>query len=145
TQVIGKLSRLLDGNPDTGLPRIAPDENPYWPKELAAEPKLPHERCIAILPIALSRTQDDKGRIRWTLFGASEQGPGKAFWQSFYNAPGKERSADAGIAFFCHLLNVAYGENIQGAAALRRVGFRILPNDEPAFKFWKEPIPKWAD
>lgn len=145
TQVIGKLARLLDGNPDTGLPRIAPNENPYWPPELAAEPKLPHERCVAILPLALSRTQDDKGRIRWTLFGGSEQGPGKAFWQSFYKAPGKERPAEEGLAFFCHLLNTAYGENIQGAAGLRRAGFRILADDELPFKFWKEPIPKWAD
>jgi hypothetical protein len=144
-QVMTKLARLLDGNPETGLPRLASDDNPYWPPELAAEPKLPQERCLAILPLALSRTQDDKGRVRWTLFGNSELGPARAFWQGFYSAPGKERPADEGIAFFCRLLRAAYGENIDDAATLRRAGFRILPDDEPAFKFWKEPIPKWAD
>jgi hypothetical protein len=112
---------------------------------LAAEPKLPHERCLAILPLALSKTQDDKGRIHWTLFGGSEQGPGRAFWQSFFTAPREERPADAGVAFFCRLLRATYGETIDGASALRRAGFRILPDDQPAYKFWAEPIPKWAD
>lgn len=144
-QIVGKLARLLDRNPDTGLPRLEPNENPYWPPELAAEPKLPHERCVVIQPLALSRTQDDKGRVRWTLFGNSEQGPGRAFWQSFYSAPKVERPPDEGIVFFCRLLRAAYGENVDGAVALRHAGFRILPDDGPAFKFWAEPIPKWAD
>lgn len=144
-QVLGKLARLLDGNPDTGLPRVDPTKNPYWPPELAAEPKLPHERCVAILPLALSRTQDDKGRVHWTLFGNSERGPGRAFWQSFYSAPGKERPADAGIGFLGRLLRAAYGEAVEGAAGLRRAGLRILADDDPAFPFWEEPIPSWAD
>ena len=83
TQVLGKLARLLDGNPDTDVPALDLVANPFWPAELAAEPKLPHERCVTLLPFALSRTQDDKGRVRWTLFGNSEQGPGKAFWKGF--------------------------------------------------------------
>ncbi|MGZ7042410.1 MAG: M28 family peptidase, partial [Thermoanaerobaculia bacterium] len=43
-----------------------------------------HERYVIAMPLALSRTQDDKGRVRWTLFGASERplaDPGKKFWQ----------------------------------------------------------------
>ena len=35
----------------------------------------------------LSRTQDDKGRVRWTLFGGSEQGPARASGESFFTAP----------------------------------------------------------
>ena len=61
--------------------------NPYWPPELANRAgKLSHERYVILLPVALSRTQDDKGRTRWTFFGSSEQGPEQAFWKSFYSA-----------------------------------------------------------
>ena len=143
-QVIGKLSRLLDGNPDTGLPTCDLIHNPYWPAELAAEPKLPHERCVTLLPLALSKTQDDKGRVRWSLFGNSEQGPGRAFWKAFYTGRKKELPADEAIAFFCRLLRAVYGEDVDGAAGLRNVGFRILPDDEPLFPFWKEQLPSWT-
>jgi hypothetical protein len=145
-QILAKLARLLDGDPDTGLPRLHPTENSYWPPELAAEPKLPQERCVALLPLTLSRTQDDKGRVHWTLFGNSEQGPGRAFWMSFYSAPGVERPADEGIEFFARLLETVYGRKVPaGADGLFRCGFRILTDDEPPFPWWKEPLPKWAD
>ena len=59
--------------------------NPYWPAELAAQVgKLSHERYVILLPAVLSRTQDDKRRIRWTFFGSSEQGPEHAFWKNYY-------------------------------------------------------------
>src|SRR5258708_39240641 len=38
-QVIAKLARLLDGDPDTGIPRLDLADNPFWPAELAAEPQ----------------------------------------------------------------------------------------------------------
>ncbi|HKB04734.1 MAG TPA: M28 family peptidase [Gemmataceae bacterium] len=144
-QVLGKLARLLDGNPDTGLPRLHPDENPYWPPELAAEPKLPQERCLVLLPVSLSRTQDDKGRVHWTLFGNSEQGPGRPFWMSFFLAPGVERPAEEGIGFLARLLHDVYGKKAVGPDGLERAGFRILTDDEPLFPWWKEPLPKWAE
>ena len=50
-QVLGKLHRLLDDNPDTGLPTLGLLNNPFWPPELAAEPSLPHERCVTLLPL----------------------------------------------------------------------------------------------
>ena len=143
-QMLDKLARLLDGNPDTGLPVLDVANNPYWPAELAAEPKLPHERCLTLLPLALSRTQDDKGRVRWTLFGNSEQGPGRAFWKSFFSAPKKELPAEQAIGFFCRLLNAVYGEESDGATGLRKAGFRILPDDEPAYPFWAEQLPSWT-
>ena len=66
-------------------------DNPFCPPELMSHAgHLPHEHFILLLPLALSKTQDDKGRVRWTLFGSSEQGPEKAFWNSFYTSPDTE-------------------------------------------------------
>jgi hypothetical protein len=143
-QVLGKMARLLDGNPDTGISSLELAENVFWPAELAAEPALPHERCVTLLPLAFSRTQDDKGRVRWTLFGNSEQGPGKAFWKGFFTAPKRELPADEAVAFFSRLLRTVYGEEAEGAAGLKRVGFRILPENEPLHDFWAEELPAWT-
>jgi hypothetical protein len=106
---------------------------------------LQNDRCVLLLPLSLSRTQDDKGRVRWTLFGNSEQGPGKAFWKSFFTAPGVEAPPELGIGFFTRLLHSVYGENAADADGLRRAGLRILQDDEPAFPFWSEgELPSWA-
>jgi len=64
--------------------------NPYWPPELASHAgSLLHERYITLLPLMLSRTQDDKGRVIWTFFGNSIHEPEHAFWKSFFTSPGK--------------------------------------------------------
>ena len=141
-QVIGKLAKLIDGDPHTTILRSDLVDNPFWPPELAAEPKLPHERLVVLMPLALSRTQDDKGRVFWSLFGNSEQGPSKAFWKSFFTGPNKELAGDQGIGFFTRLLRTVYGEHRDD---LREAGFRIMPDSEPLFDFWKEePLPSWA-
>jgi hypothetical protein len=65
--------------------------NLFWPASLAShQGQLKHERYVMVQPYSLSRTKDDKGRICWTFFGGSEQGPEKAFWKSFYESPEKE-------------------------------------------------------
>jgi hypothetical protein len=145
-QLLARLRRLQDGNPDTGLPRHVSRNNPFWPSELAREStNVAKDRCVLLLPLALSRTQDDKGRVRWTLFGNSEQGPGKAFWKGFFTAPGVEAPPEFGIGFFCRLLHAVYGESAADADGLRRAGFRILPEDKPDFPFWDEgELPSWA-
>jgi len=48
----------------------------------------------------LSRTQDDKGRVTWTLFGNSVDDPEKVFWKAFYNSPAEEIPSKSAIAFF---------------------------------------------
>lgn len=142
--LLSRLKRLQDGNPETGLPRHVSRDNPFWPPELSGA-NLQNDRCVLLLPLSLSRTQDDKGRVRWTLFGNSEQGPGKAFWKSFYTAPDVEAPPELGIGFFCRLLQSVYGENVSDADGLRRAGFRILPEDKPDFPFWSEgELPSWA-
>jgi hypothetical protein len=143
-QLMTRLKRLQEGNPDAGLPRQVSQNNPYWPPELAGA-NLRHDRCVLLLPLALSRTQDDKGRVRWTLFGNSEQGPGKAFWKGFFTAPGVEAPPEFGIDFFCRLLQAVYGEQVSSADGLLRAGFRILSEDQPDYPFWGEgDLPSWA-
>src|SRR5207245_261141 len=101
--------------------------NPYWPPELAQSAgALAHERYVVLLPLALSRTQDDKGRVRWTFFGGSEQGPARTFWRGFFAAPGRELPASEAIGFFQRLLAAAYPETRGADADLLGVGFRIF-------------------
>jgi hypothetical protein len=150
-RVVAAVSRIGRGEPD---PLIAGHlgrnlaDNPYWPPELAAlAGRLPSERHIVLAPLALSRTQDDKGRVRWTLFGSSEQGPERAFWLGFFTGPGREIPEREAAAFFSRLLSAAYGETDSGAAGLRERGFRILPSEpDPSFTHWTDgPLPSWAD
>lgn len=90
-QVMAHLVKLGRGEPEytiAGHERQNLQDNPYWPAELAARAgQLAHERYLAFLPLALSKTQDDKGRVMWTFFGSSEQGPERAFWKGFFTAP----------------------------------------------------------
>ncbi len=81
-EVLKEAMKLGQGLPAPQIGRRKLENNPYWPPALAAHAgKLAHERYVLLLSLALSRTQDDKGRVRWTLFGASEQGPARAFWE----------------------------------------------------------------
>ncbi len=146
-QVVGALVHLGRGQPVQGITKAKLEGNPCWPPELAEHAgNLPHERFVVLLPLALSRTQDDKGRVRWTLFGSSEQGPESGFWQSFYSAPGRELSADYGLEFIRRLLSAAYGETIERLADLGRAGFRILPTDSHGLAAYRPagPLPSWT-
>ena len=85
--------------------------NLYWPKSLRERAaSLTHERFLVLSPLALSLTQDDKGHVRWTLFGGSEHGPSRGFWKSFYSAPGVEVEAEQAQALLGIILVRAYGE-----------------------------------
>lgn len=90
-RVLAELRKLQTAS-GHGLPRLMLEGNPAWTAELAeaaAKGRL-GERDIAIaLPLALSRTQDDKGNVRWTLFGASHDGAAAAFWRSFHDDDGR--------------------------------------------------------
>jgi len=136
----GREEHLLAGHRGRNL-----EGNPYWPPELAARAgALAHERFVALLALALSRTQDDKGRVRWTLFGSSELGPERAFWRSFVDDGGRERGDDA-VAFLCRLLHEAYGEKASDLGALRAAGVRVVPTGPHAPRpEWSHEPPEWA-
>ena len=148
-QIVNEIANLGRGKP---AHRIAGHrgqnlaENPYWPPDLAAQAgKLLHERYVVLLPLALSKTQDDKGRLRWTFFGGSEQGPERAFWKSFYSAPGQERPLNEVHAFLKQLLLAAYGERCSDSSDLHRIGFRVLPTQaDQGFHYWHDSqMPSW--
>src|SRR6266550_1231501 len=104
-QIVGALVHLGNGRPAHGIAKPKLTDNPYWPPELAEQAgKLNHERYIVLMPLALSRTQDDKGRVRWTLFGGSEQGPARGFWKGFFTAPKRELPEEQAVAFIRRLL-----------------------------------------
>jgi hypothetical protein len=114
-------------------------DNPYWPPELAGRAgTLSHERYVALLPLMLSRTQDDKGRVTWTLFGNSIHDPEKTFWKSFYTSPGTEIPVKESLAFFNNLINSAFDEELSDEKSVFNSGFRILPGKKDSV------LPQWT-
>jgi hypothetical protein len=147
-RLIHALACLGRGQPTHGLSRRKLEGNPAWPTELATGAgKLHHERYVTLLPLALSKTQDDKGRVRWTVFGGSEQGPARAFWRSFFVNPRRQAPAGQGEDFIRRLLHAAYGEPLNRLTDLRKAGFRILPlgdDLDPPFR-GEGPLPDWTE
>jgi hypothetical protein len=145
-ELLHVMRRLGHCEPAHGIAAGKLKKNPYWPKELHDGGAPNHERYVWLSPLALSRTQDDKGRVRWTLFGASEQGPARGFWRSFFHAPGEELHDHWGPDFIRRLLTAAYDEPAEELADLRRAGFRIMPTaTNHPFGYWdEETLPAWA-
>ena len=84
-RIVHELARLLSGSPHA-LSKTLLTGNPAWPAELQAacdRGALKHDPLVLFASIALSRTQDDLGNVRWTLFGASHEGASAPFWGSF--------------------------------------------------------------
>jgi hypothetical protein len=148
-EILFAVTRLLRGQPS---PAVAGPggrnlrDNPFWPAELAAAAgTLGHDRCVLLLPLALARTQDDKGRVRWTVFGGSEQGPERAFWRSFLSEPGREVEERTAVGWLSRVLEVAYGERAGDVARLAALGFRILPTRVDGGYPWPAAVPPtWA-
>ncbi len=81
-RIVAELGKLVRGQPHA-LSKTLLEGNPAWPAELAAAAKagaLADDPLVVIAALALSRTQDDKGNERWTLFGTSHDGPARAMW-----------------------------------------------------------------
>lgn len=149
-QVLEQLVKLGRGEPAyhiSGHKGRNLEGNRYWPKELADGAKgLEHERYVILMPLALSKTQDDLGRVRWTFFGNSEQGPERAFWKGFETEPGKPMPPKQAESFFRRILSKVYGEKSSEAESLLELGFRILPSlPDDLFPYWVPPaLPDWT-
>jgi hypothetical protein len=81
------------------------------------------------------------------LFGASEQGPAKAFWRGFFNAPRDEWPVERSLDFIRRLLASAYGEDPARLSDLRRAGFRVMPQTTAAeLPHWNvDRLPGWTE
>jgi hypothetical protein len=147
-QLLDQLVRLAAGDRSGHhVPQSKVRDNPCWPDDLAAQAaNLAHERYVLLLPLALSRTLDDKGRVRWTLFGGSEQGPARPFWRGLFTGPDREAPEEQGLAFFRGLLHTVYGEPEERPHDLRAAGLRVLPlDDAQPCPWWSEgPLPSWV-
>ena len=145
-EILKVLRHLGRREPAHGISEQKLQNNPYWPDELrkAGAPK--NEHYVVLMPLALARTQDDKGRVRWTLFGGSEQGPSRAFWRGFHAGPKRELPVEYALDFVRRLLHSAYGEPWDRLADLEQAGFRVLPchNEAPAALWREDPLPSWT-
>jgi hypothetical protein len=146
-RIVDVVEDLSRGRPVRGLSRQKLEGNPAWPQELADAGPLEHERHVVLMPLALSQTQDEKGRVRWTLFGASEQGPARGFWRSFFTAPRRQLPAEHGENFIRRLLREAHGLSEKQVSDLHRLGFRVLAiGDCVPQPWWRDgPLPGWID
>jgi peptidase M28-like protein len=120
--------------------------NPYWPAMLAAgAAALPDEPHLFLSPLALAKTQDDKGHVRWTLFGGSQYGPAQGFWKSFFTAPSMELPAQKALDCIRDILRLAYGVPPSQLEDLRSAGLRVLPMGQWQDLNWTEgPLPSWT-
>lgn len=145
-QVVHALVHLGRGQPAHGIAKGKLINNPYWPDALARQAgQLEHERYVLLMPLALARTQDDKGRVNWTLFGSSEQGPARGFWRSFFVSPRQEIPQQQALDFIRRLLHTVYKEPLERLTDLHQAGFRILPVDEElSLPYGKEELPSWT-
>jgi hypothetical protein len=150
-QVLGYLVKFGRGQQEylvAGHNRRLLDGNPYWSPELDARlGSFERERYVSLLPVALAKTQDYLGRVRWTLFGNSEQGPEHAFWQSFKTAPDQEIPAAESLTFIYGLMSGVYRETARSENDLLQLGFRILPSvPDGRFPYWQEKkLPAWTE
>jgi hypothetical protein len=83
--VVHELGKLLAGS-SHALSKTLLTNNLAWPAELEAACErgaLKHDPIVVFTSVALSRTQDDLGNVRWTLFGSSHDGAAAPFWGSF--------------------------------------------------------------
>ncbi|MDE2477232.1 MAG: hypothetical protein KGO48_19410, partial [Alphaproteobacteria bacterium] len=119
--------------------------NPYWPGMLHGHAPA-GERHVFLSPIALSKTQDDKGRVRWTFFGASSDGPAKAFWRSFFRAPDTEIAEAEALCSIRSIVGSVFDHTPDQLRDLKALGFRIRPTgDLPHRPDWNDdPLPKWT-
>lgn len=148
-QIMSSIVKLGKGLPDpfiSGHDKENLRDNIYWPPELALHAgRLAHEKYISLLPLMLSRTKDDKGRVIWTFFGNSIHDPGRTFWKSFFTDPHTAIPESRSISFFTDLILAAYGEKISGSESLFRAGFRIMSSDISYLPSWTETYIEGVD
>ncbi len=128
--LLTEIERLVRGTPHE-FSRTLLEGNPAWPRALADSAparRAAGEPLVIALALCLSRTEDDKGNTRWTLFGVSHDGPGAAFWRSF-----ADQDPDDARARFANF--VAWANQGTPGSDARLDGLRIVAEatELPAF------------
>ena len=139
--MVRRLLALLRRGEDLGIGSGTLEGNPYWSPDLIGTAV--NRPVVFLLSLALAITQDDKGRLRWTFLGGSDEGPERSFWRSSFTAPNREVPADQALTFLRRLLQTAFVETDGQLANLRDAGLRILPDEADAGKSlpaWTEPL-----
>ena len=130
--LVDELAKLVHGHPHA-LSKTLLDGNPAWPAELAAAAahgKLAHDPMIVIASLALSRTQDDKGNERWTLFGGSHDGCARAFWHGASESTVQQMLDWAGVKGHWHV----WGPHVPDALRAREGTGGVVVTFEPFSK-----------
>ncbi|MCX6241956.1 MAG: M28 family peptidase [Bacteroidetes bacterium] len=138
----GKLPPSIAGRKNRNL-----RDNPFWPDELAQKAgSLNYERYVLLASMALSKTKDDKGRSRWTLFGGSEQGPEKAFWKSFFRGDKDEYPESFFLQFIGKIFHHAFDRRLNTPETMLEAGFRIMPSaGKLPMSHWNgAKLPSWT-
>ena len=141
-QILETTVALTTGHGAHRVGRLHLQGNPYWAASLTDGAALAQERFVFLSPLALAKTQDDKGRVRWSLFGASTYGPARAFWRSFFTAQGSELPREDALNAIRKILAAVYGLSEAVLEDLKTAGFRVRPCDAGP---WSEgPLPSWT-
>ena len=147
SQLIKKIAALATGSGADRIGHHHLQDNPFWPASLAKNAgSFAQERYLFLSPLALAKTQDDKGHVRWTLFGGSDQGTAQGFWKSFFSAPEVERPRDVALDAIRHILRTAYRMQSTELNDLRSAGFRIvlMGNAQEVIGWNEGALPSWA-
>jgi hypothetical protein len=134
SHLLDELGKLVSGSTHEFSHTLL-DDNLAWPESLAAAARAgryPKRPFFVMQALALSRTQDDKGNVRWTLFGASPEPASAVFWRGF---------SDADEERFLDLIAWASGDQPPPREGLRVLGLAAgLPGFARA-RLWRQHEP----
>ena len=140
-QVMGKLTRLQDGNPDTGLPRTSSERQSLLAARTgrrAEAPARPLRRSCFRWRCRARRTTRAAFAGRSSATASKDQARRSGRVSSrpqMSNAP----AGDQALAFSADCLHVGLWRKRRPTLdGLHAAGFRILPEDQPDFPFWSE-------
>ncbi len=127
TRVLEQVVKLARGEPTQFSARMLED-NPAWTPALAARAgSIECESFTLMLPVALSKTQDDKGRVRWTLLGTcGDLLPSDPLWSSYQETEDVDRP-DA-MQRLLELLSWSLSLDARSIRDPYEAGVRILPH-----------------
>ena len=143
--IVARLAAPGRGEPAHGIAEHKLDGNPYGQMNCVQHAALPSERYVVLLPLALLRTQDDKGAVRHGHYlGVASRGRRRPFGKVSYVSPREDTSSLRWTLYAT--IALAYGVPLESLGDLAAAGFCILPyRDLARLPRWpKERLPNWT-